>query len=66
MTRTKIESEPLETQEKDSGNDDDDEEEEEEASHTGNAHEGSLAACVGDENVKPDQDEEQESKDNSG
>lgn len=63
LTQTKTESEPLKTEEKDSGNDDN---EEEDAPHKGNADEGSLTACIGAENMKPDQDEEQESKDNSG
>lgn len=63
MTRTKTASEPLKSEEKDSGNDDDDEED---GPQKGNANEGSLTACIGAENMKQEQDEEQESKDNSG
>ncbi|XP_026210068.1 AT-rich interactive domain-containing protein 4B isoform X2 [Anabas testudineus] len=68
FTQTETEPEPLKTEEKDSGNDDDDddEEEEEDAPLKADADQGSLTECIGAENTKPEQDDEQESKDNSG
>lgn len=64
LTRTKMESEPSKTDKEDSRNDDDDDEDD--GAQKGDADEGSSTARLGAENVTQEQDEEQESKDNSG
>ncbi|XP_076598456.1 AT-rich interactive domain-containing protein 4B isoform X4 [Chaetodon auriga] len=63
LTRNKMESEPPQTEGKDSGNDDDDEDD---GPLKGDADEGSSTARLGVESVTRECDEEQESKDNSG
>ncbi|XP_008301367.1 AT-rich interactive domain-containing protein 4B isoform X3 [Stegastes partitus] len=63
LTRNKMESEPLKSEGKDSGNDDDDEED---GPHKGDADEGSSTSRLGADSMKQEPDEEQDSKDNSG
>uniref|UniRef100_UPI0037E76BFC AT-rich interactive domain-containing protein 4B isoform X2 n=1 Tax=Semicossyphus pulcher TaxID=241346 RepID=UPI0037E76BFC len=63
LSRNKMEPEPSQMEEKESGNE---EEDEEDGPTKGDADEGSSTALLGAENVKQEHDEEQESKDNSG
>uniref|UniRef100_A0A3B5QXI1 AT-rich interactive domain-containing protein 4B n=1 Tax=Xiphophorus maculatus TaxID=8083 RepID=A0A3B5QXI1_XIPMA len=64
FTQNKSESEPSKTEGKDA--DDDDEEEEEGGASKADADEGSSTSRLGGDNMKTEQDDEQESKDNSG
>ncbi|XP_008428482.1 AT-rich interactive domain-containing protein 4B isoform X3 [Poecilia reticulata] len=70
FTQIKSESEPSKTEGKDSDDDDDEEEEEKEEEEGGaskaDADEGSSTSRLGGDNIKTEQDDEQESKDNSG
>lgn len=66
MTRNKTETEPLQTEGKDSRNDDDDEDDDDEGPLKVDADEGSSTAHLRVESVKQECDEEQDSKDNSG
>ncbi|XP_014863276.1 PREDICTED: AT-rich interactive domain-containing protein 4B isoform X4 [Poecilia mexicana] len=70
FTQIKSESEPSKTEGKDADDDDDDDEEEEEEGGGGaskaDADEGSSTSRLGGDNIKTEQDDEQESKDNSG
>ncbi|XP_076018942.1 AT-rich interactive domain-containing protein 4B isoform X2 [Genypterus blacodes] len=67
-TKNKMESEPPKAEGKNNGNhdDDDDDDNEDEGPHMGDADEGSSMGRLGGDGVKPEPDEEQESKDNSG
>ncbi|XP_032408324.1 AT-rich interactive domain-containing protein 4B isoform X3 [Xiphophorus hellerii] len=64
FTQNKSESEPSKTEGKDA--DDDDDEEEEGGASKADADEGSSTSRLGGDNMKTEQDDEQESKDNSG
>ncbi|XP_016526665.1 AT-rich interactive domain-containing protein 4B isoform X4 [Poecilia formosa] len=69
FTQIKSESEPSKTEGKDADDDDDDDEEEEEGgggASKADADEGSSTSRLGGDNIKTEQDDEQESKDNSG
>ncbi|XP_027861994.1 AT-rich interactive domain-containing protein 4B isoform X3 [Xiphophorus couchianus] len=64
FTQNKSELEPSKTEGKDA--DDDDDEEEEGGASKADADEGSSTSRLGGDNMKTEQDDEQESKDNSG
>ncbi|XP_014891737.1 AT-rich interactive domain-containing protein 4B isoform X4 [Poecilia latipinna] len=69
FTQIKSESEPSKTEGKDDDDDDEEEEEEEEGgggASKADADEGSSTSRLGGDNIKTEQDDEQESKDNSG